>query len=57
MSEEAQDAALRALRDAHALYRQADAHRTELMELCRRLAIPLGEIELAVGLDRPERTP
>ena len=39
-----QRAALEALRAAHAIYRQADAHRTEMMGLCKTLGLTVAQM-------------
>lgn len=46
-----QQAALTALVAANALYRQADAHRTELLELCKMLGVPQDKLREALGLE------
>lgn len=51
-----QQRALQALKDADVIYRQADAHRSELIGLVRRLGVPLTEIERALGLPTSSRS-
>lgn len=51
---ERQKAALEALRNAEATYRQADAHRCEMIGLARRVGVPLAAIERAIGLRRKQ---
>jgi DNA-binding transcriptional MerR regulator len=45
-----QNAALAALVAAHALYTQADAHRIDMMDLCKALGVPTTELRKALNL-------
>lgn len=46
-----QRSALNALRAADAIYRQADAHRTELIGLCQALGVPTPALRETLGLE------
>ena len=48
-----QATALEALRQADAIYHQADEHRTQLLKLASRLDIPRLVIAEAIGLIEP----